>query len=554
MAKTESTAINQLIQSVQSGSPPAPAPADDLLFQAPKPPSKPPTLPTSTRNPHPARMTSTIPPMRGAGEVQPLPRGRAPTGTSQHQLPKVPPPVRVTTAPPTRSVTIPPLPKAAAPAVPDLPKLPKPSLPPPTRTAPPPTTPVAAPFPAKKPEPPAPPVADETNPFVAKPRPQTLDETGDVVSADMWFEPSRMVDRVEDEAWLGTAPAPKVQPRSVIIKKMIAPMIVLVVLGVAIGGYFAFNGERQVHHKTQPTKVAAVTDRAQHDVTTAIPPSMSPESGNAATASAGAEQPQPPAPATAPAEPAPAPAAVPAPAPAAVPAPAPAAVAAPAAEPAPVHEVKTTQGVVKLVDVRIDSHPTGATVMLVDNGKTSFLGTTPVEASIDPSRGYDVILTLEGRTTQMAHLDPAKSHHLDIALVKGSAQAKAAAAVAKVETPAPAPVPAPAPAKPAHHAHAATRPVAALAEPSFTEAPAPAPAPAAKPSGKGTLMVSSKPPCEIYIDGQPTGLTTPQRSIAMSVGAHKITFVNAGQNVKKTVAVSIRAGEPTKLIQNFMPE
>src|SRR5207249_2059272 len=91
---------------------------------------------------------------------------------------------------------------------------------------------------------------------------------------------------------------------------------------------------------------------------------------------------------------------------------------------------------------------------------------------------------------------------------------------------------------------------ASLAEPSFDSA---APAPAAKASGNGTLMVSSKPPCEIYVDGQPTGLTTPQRAIPLTAGAHKITFVNSQQSVNKTVAVSIRADQATKLIQNFMP-
>jgi hypothetical protein len=74
----------------------------------------------------------------------------------------------------------------------------------------------------------------------------------------------------------------------------------------------------------------------------------------------------------------------------------------------------------------------------------------------------------------------------------------------------------------------------------------------AKAGGEGTLMVSSKPPCEIYVDGKATGLTTPQRSIALAAGAHKITFVNASENIKKTVAVSIKVDQSTKLIQDLM--
>ena len=83
---------------------------------------------------------------------------------------------------------------------------------------------------------------------------------------------------------------------------------------------------------------------------------------------------------------------------------------------APVREVKTAKGLVKLVDVRIDSKPAGATVMLVDNGKTSFLGTTPVATSLDAGRAYDVVFTLEGRKTSMAHLDPSKSSRLAVSL------------------------------------------------------------------------------------------------------------------------------------------
>src|SRR5439155_25942496 len=118
---------------------------------------------------------------------------------------------------------------------------------------------------------------------------------------------------------------------------------------------------------------------------------------------------------------------------------------------AAVREIKTPRGVVKLVDVRIDSKPAGATVMLVDNGKTTFLGTTPVAASLDPARSYDVIFTREGYGTQMTHLDPNQSQRLAITLGKGTAPAvvtKAAAVAAVV----PAVVVAPAPA-PVHHHH-----------------------------------------------------------------------------------------------------
>jgi hypothetical protein len=65
-------------------------------------------------------------------------------------------------------------------------------------------------------------------------------------------------------------------------------------------------------------------------------------------------------------------------------------------------------------------------------------------------------------------------------------------------------------------------------------------------------MISSKPPCEILIDGKPTGLTTPQRAIPLAPGAHKITLVNTAEGIKKTVSVQVTADKATKVIQDFM--
>ena len=67
-------------------------------------------------------------------------------------------------------------------------------------------------------------------------------------------------------------------------------------------------------------------------------------------------------------------------------------------------------------------------------------------------------------------------------------------------------------------------------------------------------MVSSKPPCQIMVDGRSTGLTTPQRAISLSPGTHKITLVNAMENIQKTVSVTIDPAQPTKLIQNLLKQ
>jgi len=670
MAKSESTAVNALIDMVRSGKPAAP-PAGDDLFAAPP----------------------------GTNTIPPLPRTRAPTGTSQLPVNNQ---VRMSTAPPSRATTIPPLPQARGSKAPPPPtrassprasqqmqaprasqqmqaqqarramtddvvtgkadpitnkvtparraaspspeavagkrraaspspeavagkrRAPSPSpeilgaaqravrpqgtLPPGTpaaarpqgtlpptakaglpapgreaarttgsqRTAPPATSPVAAPF--------------EANPFLAVPQypvvsrqQQAIDQTGDAVSAENWFEASRAVEKV-DETWIGTKPAPRRADPAATVKKAVVPLLALAVVGFGVG-YLVFHTATKKHASSARPATTHVAAPAPETATGPATPST--ESANAATATAGGSQPEPPAPGAAPsvaADPnvpvhpnanevkvvdhaadetpsvggsvaAPAPvaaAAVPAPAPA--PAAAPAAAAPAAAAPVPaaavkaigetapvVHEVATAHGTVKLVDIRIDSTPSGATVMLVDNGKTTFLGTTPVAASVDPGRSYDVVLTLEGRPTQMAHLDPTKAQRLDVTLgkaPKAAAPAVKTAAAPKAETPAPR--------KAARHV-ASSAPTGGLADPGFD-------APAAAAGGSGTLMVSSKPPCEIFIDGNDSGLKTPQRSMSLPAGTHKVTFSNPDQNITKTVSVKITADQTTKLIQNLMGE
>ena len=64
-------------------------------------------------------------------------------------------------------------------------------------------------------------------------------------------------------------------------------------------------------------------------------------------------------------------------------------------------------------------------------------------------------------------------------------------------------------------------------------------------------MISSKPPCEIEIDGKSTGLRTPQRAIPLSAGAHKVTLVNSDASVNKTLMVQINAGQSTKLVKDL---
>ncbi len=174
-----------------------------------------------------------------------------------------------------------------------------------------------------------------------------------------------------------------------------------------------------------------------------------------------------------------------------------------------------------LIAIALESQPAGATVTLVDRGSSSVAGTTPLSLSVDPSREYDVVFTLAGHPTKLAHVDPHATTHLAVDL-------------------APVHVDPDEPAQPAprHHAHGQAHAQARTA--------------AVPAKGTGTLLISSKPPCEIAIDGKPTGMVTPQRSISLAAGHHQVTLTNAQQHVKKTYSFEISANHSTKLIRDLL--
>lgn len=582
MAKTESTAVNELIELVAGEArEPRDAPErhdDELMFRSPAP------APVKVSVP---RM-STLPPMRGAAEVPPLPRTRAPNGTQRN------PAVRVSTAPPSRAASIPPLPRTrpsptapppvppmrashpqialpppppsrpsnpsnptidahvpiAAPPLPPAPResadsmptvdaripieaftppaassstdLPvatratRPSLPPPIRASSPRTLapasmPVAAPFRT--------PV--ERKPFPVSPAMPAAHAYGkpDMTSDQPWFEDSRRHPTAEtapvrdrdDESWVGTVHVPKAAAPRTLLGKLALPAVGLAIVGVFVGGYVVFDGEGKHAARTPATATPA----------TATPAAASPGP------LAGAE----------PVQVAPTPSAATAETPA---------ITAPTTPEAPTTMATTTPVTAKpaaastLVDVRIDSKPEGATVMLVDRGKTTFLGTTPVSAAVDATRTYDLVFTYANRPTQLEHLDPATSTRLAVTLGHGATAKPAVTATPAIATPAMAATP----------TATATPPRAPAVHKAVTEVAAAAHEP--KATGEGTLMISTKPPCDIYVDGKPTGLTTPQRAIALGAGSHKITLVNTAESIKKTIAVTINADKPTKVIQDLM--
>jgi len=205
-------------------------------------------------------------------------------------------------------------------------------------------------------------------------------------------------------------------------------------------------------------------------------------------------------------------------------------------------------------DVRIDSSPAGATVTLIDRGKRTFLGTTPIATSVDVSRQYEVELVYKDRPAVVQPLDPTTTKKLSVEIRRAK---PAAPAIAATEVAKPAAAPAPRKIAPVSFADVTEKPAPKAAAPKVvkTEAPkaeAPTAEPAVEEATTGILMISSKPPCEILIDGRPTGLTTPQRALPVSVGTHKVTLINTAEKIKKTLTVQINADQPTKVIQDLM--
>jgi hypothetical protein len=167
-----------------------------------------------------------------------------------------------------------------------------------------------------------------------------------------------------------------------------------------------------------------------------------------------------------------------------------------------------------LVDLRVDSQPSGGIATLIDGPKATQLGATPLAVSLDPKRSYDIMVSMEGHTPRVMHVTPTAGAEL---MLKLDDVTPAAAPVVVV-------------AKPRHLEKAVTE--KAVAE-------------------KGLLRISSKPPCAITIDGKPSGKTTPQAALALSVGTHEVTLTNEEQGINLTTEVEIRADKPTAVVQDF---
>jgi serine/threonine protein kinase len=65
--------------------------------------------------------------------------------------------------------------------------------------------------------------------------------------------------------------------------------------------------------------------------------------------------------------------------------------------------------------------------------------------------------------------------------------------------------------------------------------------------GNGTLMINTRPWSQVIVDGRVIG-NTPQMSISLSPGAHRVELVNPQFNIRETLTVQIRSGETERRV------
>ncbi len=210
----------------------------------------------------------------------------------------------------------------------------------------------------------------------------------------------------------------------------------------------------------------------------------------------------------------------------------------------------------KLVDVRLDSAPAGATATLLSNGVSTPLGTTPVDTSIDPTKQYDVVFALAGKPSQVEHFDPSKTQRVQVVFPDAPAPAADALADAK-------------PVKSSSHHHAkhaqaarvatassaparstkSSKSMPSLATPDFGDSPASTKSSSssnAGDGGNGSLAITSSAPAAILLDDSNTGFMTPH-TLSVPAGHHNIRLIAATAHVNKLVQVDISAHKTTRI-------
>jgi serine/threonine protein kinase len=204
-----------------------------------------------------------------------------------------------------------------------------------------------------------------------------------------------------------------------------------------------------------------------------------------------------------------------------------------------------------VINAQFDTTPEGASVSLIVDGKREPIGFAPAKAQLDPQKSYQVLFERPGYWSKN---QPITFSGTDTEQITVALQPTNSPAVAPVS---PGPVTSPPSTTPKGDAlravstprnDTAARPDAPrVTHASSGSKATPSVASAgddSKGGGQGILKLTSKPPCEIFIDGSDSGKRTPQPNIPLDVGRHTITLVNDDFGIKDTFSVDIKADVP----------
>jgi serine/threonine protein kinase len=207
------------------------------------------------------------------------------------------------------------------------------------------------------------------------------------------------------------------------------------------------------------------------------------------------------------------------------------------------------------VRARFTSEPPGATVVLsAGDGEPVTLGPTPVERVLDPRARYQAVFEKPGFAPMRVDVVPGRGPELPVHanLAQGepvaSRTAPAQAQQSTLER------------RPIRRTDLERRSQAradrrsdARPEPDRKPPPEPDRDEAVAPAGDktGMLALGSKPPCRIFVDGQDTGKTTPQRGLTLPAGRHQIRLVNDDYAIVENFSVTITAGETTRVVKDM---
>jgi hypothetical protein len=70
-------------------------------------------------------------------------------------------------------------------------------------------------------------------------------------------------------------------------------------------------------------------------------------------------------------------------------------------------------------------------------------------------------------------------------------------------------------------------------------------------NGPGILAITSKPPCDVWVDGRRTGRHTPVRGLELKAGAHRVTLTNDTYAIREVLDVEIAPGAVKRVSRDY---